>query len=387
MWSNPGVLESAGRAPGAYVHIPFCSAICPYCDFAVTLGDGDRREMFVRALLAEIRREREFGGPFDTIYLGGGTPSALEQAQLGRILEALRSRLSLIDGATISIEANPEDVSDQNVREWKALGIERLSLGIQSFDSKELDFLGRRHDPSDARRAVEVGLAAGAVVSMDLIYGLPGQSPASWQHNLELAVALAPQHISCYQLTVEPGTPFAVQRGRGDWRAPANEAVAELFFRTHEFLGASGYPAYEVSNFARGAEHQCAHNRKYWEHVPYLGFGPSAHSFDGRSRWWNQRAERAWRLEVGSGRNPIAGREDLTVVDLALEKIMLGLRTPAGVDLHSLAGIETSAFLERNSDVLSRSVERGLLDVGSRRLVPTLAGMAQADALARAIRI
>ncbi|MFQ5526977.1 MAG: radical SAM family heme chaperone HemW [Thermoanaerobaculia bacterium] len=378
---------SSSRSPGLYLHIPFCSAICPYCDFAVTTGDAERRARFVDALVAEVGLEHRDWSAFDTVYLGGGTPSLLSAEELARVLEAIRESVSLAEAVHISLEANPEDVDGVRARQWLELGVDRLSLGVQSFDAEELVFLGRKHSPDDARRAVETGLATGFTVSMDLIYGLPGQAADGWQANLESAVALSPQHMSCYQLTVDSGTPFAVHSRRGDWALPGSDELEELFFRTHEFLGASGYPAYEVSNFARAEEHQCRHNRKYWQHVPYLGLGPSAHSFDGRRRWWNHRSERPWRLEVEAGRTPEADREELTFVDLALEKIMLGLRTPRGVDLRSLAGIETKAFLDRNARVLSRSVEEGLLEIRGKTLVPSLAGMARADGIARSIEI
>ena len=302
-------------SPGLYLHVPFCSAVCPYCDFAVTTGGPDRRERFTCALIQEITKGRESWAPFDTVYFGGGTPSALGDEQLRRILGAVHQTLAIVGGndegdrtgnAVVSIEANPENVTEASVRAWSGLGVGRLSLGVQSFDAAELKFLGRRHDPVEARRAVEIGLTAGLVVSMDLIYGLPQQSREGWQSNLETVVELEPHHVSCYQLTIEPGTPFARRSHRGDWSAPGNDAVAELFYLTHEFLGANGYPAYEVSNFSRELETQCDHNRKYWEGTSYLGLGPSAHSFDGRSRWWNERSESAWRQAVEAGAGQIS---------------------------------------------------------------------------------
>ena len=376
------------KSPGIYLHVPFCSAICPYCDFAVTIGGPDRFERFTRALIQEIARDHGSWAPFDTVYLGGGTPSALGDEQLGRILEAARRELAIADGAVVSIEANPEDVTEAGVRAWSKLGIGRLSLGVQSFDDAELRLLGRRHDPAAARRAVEIGLAAGLVVSIDLIYGLPEQAPSSWQSNLEIAVQLEPHHVSCYQLTIEPGTPFAKRKHRGDWSQLGDDAVAQFFYLTHEFLGGAGYPAYEVSNFASVAEHRCLHNRKYWERTPYLGLGPSAHSFNGRDRWWNQRSETDWLRELQADRSPEAGRETLTSRQSALELVMLGLRTPTGVDLGTGFGdVDCSALLEKNADTLSRLAEQDLLRVDGERLVPTLRGMAQADALARSIEL
>lgn len=382
--------ERSGPAPGLYVHIPFCSAVCPYCDFAVTVGDAARRARFIEALLVEIEAlgsDSRRWAPFDTIFLGGGTPSLLGLEELERVLAALDLAFELSEDLQVSMEANPEDVSAESARDWARLGVDRLSLGVQSFDDGELAFLGRRHGPDAARCAIEAAKTSGLTVSVDLIYGLPGRSETDWLRNLEATVELEPDHVSCYQLTVEEGTPFATRSRRGEWIAPPDEAMAGLFFATHGYLERAGYRAYEVSNFAASREHRCRHNRKYWEHAPYLGAGPSAHSFDGVRRWWNRRAEHAWRLEVEAGRSPVEEREELTVVDLALEKLMLGLRTPSGVDLRRLAGIEARSFLTRNAAVLEAWVERGLLEVGDRRLRPTLAGMAQADALARALEI
>ncbi|MCP4201547.1 MAG: radical SAM family heme chaperone HemW [bacterium] len=375
------------KSPGLYLHIPFCSAICPYCDFAVTTGGEERRERFTRSLIKEIAMDHGSWETFDTVYFGGGTPTALDEEQLGRLLEAARRSFEIAEDAAVSIEANPEDVTEIRVRGWVGLGVGRLSLGVQSFDAGELGFLGRRHSPGEARRAVEYGLAEGLTVSLDLIYGLPGRGSKAWLENLAAAVALAPDHLSCYQLTIEPGTPFALRSRRGDWTEPSRDAVAGLFYSTHDFLGAAGYPAYEVSNFASAPENRCLHNRKYWERTPYLGLGPSAHSFDGCQRWWNQRSETAWRREIAAGRSAEAERETLSRDQRRLETVMLGLRTPGGVDLGSIEGVDVAAWLDRNAGVLSGMMEQGFLRLEGERLVPTLRGMARADALARSIEL
>lgn len=338
-------------------------------------------------MIEEISKDHGAWETFDTVYLGGGTPTALNEEQLGRLLEAARRSLTISENATVSIEANPEDVTGTRARTWAGLGVSRLSLGVQSFDAGELVFLGRRHTPGQARRAAEVGLEQGMTVSLDLIYGLPGRSASAWRENLDTAVALEAHHISCYQLTVEAGTPLALQGRRGEWTEPGGDLVADLFYLTHAFLGVSGYPAYEVSNFASTPESRCLHNRKYWEGAPYLGLGPSAHSFDGRERWWNQRPETLWGREIEAGRSPEAGRETLSPEQLALEAVMLGLRTPGGVDLGSIEGVDAPMLLEKNAGALSRSVGQGLLRIDGERLLPTLRGMARADALARSIEL
>src|SRR6185436_8362825 len=253
-----------GEGPGLYLHIPFCSAICPYCDFAVLTGGPQKRARFVEHLLAEIRMwrsDRDLFPEIDTIYFGGGTPSALAPEQIALVLDTARENLSIRDDAWIFFEANPEDVTPESARAWRDLGVRMLSLGVQSFDAEALRFLGRRHTPEEARRSVEIARDAGfEIVSIDLIYGLPDQPPTIWSRTLAEAVALRPDHISCYQLTIHEGTPFGFRLARGKMTELPEAAQADLFLMTHRFLADHGYPGYEVSNFARSPEHQSRHN-------------------------------------------------------------------------------------------------------------------------------
>lgn len=380
--------------PGLYLHIPFCSAICPYCDFAVLTGGAERRASFVEHLLAEIRMWGEDRAAFpeiDTIYFGGGTPSALAPEDLARILATLRESLSLRDDAWIFFEANPEDVTSESVRAWRDLGVRTLSLGIQSFDADALRFLGRRHDPLQARRSVETARAAGFdTVSIDLIFGLAGQTPDFWRRTLEDALALAPDHLSCYQLTIHERTPFGFRLARGKMSEMPEPAQADLFLLTHRFLIDHGLPGYEVSNFARGPEHRSRHNMKYWNHTPYLGLGPSAHSFSGLAdprRWWNERKLRPYEMKVAMGERPVAGAEELTARDLALEALMLGFRTAEGVDLARFRDRYGIDLREGNRRLIDRLAGAGLLGVEGDRLLPTLEGWAVADSLARDFEI
>ncbi|MFL6289360.1 MAG: radical SAM family heme chaperone HemW [Thermoanaerobaculia bacterium] len=369
--------------PGLYLHIPFCSAICPYCDFAVLTGGQERREQFTNHLIREIGMWSSDAEPFrgmDTVYFGGGTPSALSPEQLGRIIEAAKSSLPVRENAWIFLEANPEDVTPESVRAWRDLGVRTLSLGIQSFDTEALTFLGRRHSPEQARRSVELAREAGFhTVALDLIFGLPGQTAEAWRRTLEAAVSLQPDHISCYQLTIHEGTPFGFRLQRGKMTEAPEEAQAELFLLTHSFLRDAGWPGYEVSNFARSPEHQSRHNRKYWDHTPYLGVGPSAHSFDGSRRWWNERKIKPYEARIDLGERPVAGSEELSAEDLALEAIMLGLRTVEGIDLERY----DVNLCERNAALIERLSRQGLLRVEASRLVPTLEGLAIADSIAR----
>ena len=392
MTVEPASPEAGADAPGLYVHVPFCSAICPYCDFAVLVGGPERRAGFVPDLAAEAAlhggRALPGGtfGTFDTLYLGGGTPSLLTPEQLAALLAALRASLPVAPDAWITLEANPEDVSDAALQGWREAGVGTLSLGAQSFDDAALRFLGRRHDGAGARRAVERALAAGfPIVSVDLIYGLPGLDEAGtarWRRDLGAAAELGPPHLSCYQLTVHEGTPFGWRRARGRLGELREPLQAELFRVTHEELGARGWEAYEVSNFARSEASRSRHNAKYWRHAPYLGLGPSAHSFDGARRWWNHRKLPAWSAALAAGALPIAGEEPIGPSERALEHLMLGLRTREGVDLALLRtlGLDLEAH-----PVLPRLLDEGLLRRAGERLAATLAGWALADGVAAAL--
>jgi putative oxygen-independent coproporphyrinogen III oxidase len=379
--------EAPPEPAGLYVHLPFCSAICPYCDFSVLTGDAARRQRFVETLRREIAlwAEQPFPSmPFDSVYLGGGTPSLLSVEQLAATLDEARVRLPVAADACMSMEANPEDVTARNLAAWRALGVDTLTLGVQSFDDAALRFLGRRHTGEEARRAVEAALEVGfAVVGVDLIFGLPEQDEAAWEQELATASALGPQHLSCYQLTIHAGTPFGFRRSRGELREMPEGGQASLFRLTHERLAAAGYHAYEVSNFARAPTHESRHNGKYWRHAPYLGLGPSAHSFDGARRWWNHRRVGPWEAAVAMGELPLAGEETLGPRELALEHLMLGLRTRAGVDLARLRGLGFDLAAD-NAPLLERLSTEGLVAVAGDRLRPTLAGWAVADGLAAA---
>jgi len=381
----------ASANPGLYLHIPFCSAICPYCDFAVLTGGPERRRRFADHLVREISmwaNERLTFESIDTIYFGGGTPSALTSEDLSRILEAARKNLSVQNNAWVFFEANPEDVTPESVRAWRDLGVRFLSLGIQSFDDDALKFLGRRHSAEQARHSFEIAREAGfETISIDLIYGLPDQPFETWRHTLEQAVELQPDHLSCYQLTLHEGTPFGSRLAQGKMAELPEDAQGELFLFTHTFLNDSGYPGYEVSNFARSPEHRSRHNQKYWHHVPYLGVGPSAHSFAGSRRWWNERKLKPYEARIATGEKPIAGSEDLTRTDLALEALMLGLRTADGIDLGSFRKRYGVDLVKSNEPLVERLVRDGLLKLEGHVLIPTLAGLAVTDSLARAFEL
>ena len=369
---------------GLYVHVPFCTSVCPYCDFAVTIAGEARRDAWADGVLREAAMYSGSGLEFDTVYLGGGTPSTILPERLGALAAGLRRHFEISSDAWWHLEVNPEDVSAGAAAAWRTLGFRFVSLGVQSFDDRTLAFLGRRHSGAQAAAAVRRLLEAGLeTVSVDLIYGLAGQGTGDWRRQLELAVGLGVHHLSCYQLTVHDGTVFGRRRDRGLLPELADDDQAELFFLTHELLADAGRPAYEVSNFASAPEHRSRHNLKYWTHEPYLGLGPSAHSFAGGRRWWNLAKLRLWQAAVDAGAPPVAGEERPTPRELLLEHLMLGLRTADGIDpaaLEQRFGVDLEA---RNCGVVESLCASGHLERSGGRLRPTLRGLAVADTLAR----
>ncbi len=328
------------------------------------------------ALETEMAQRSRPGQAFNTLYLGGGTPSLLPPGALERVMAGLRAHFRFSPDCEMTIEANPCDLEPGRAGAMRALGFNRVSLGAQSFDDGDLRRLGRRHTAAEARAAVRTLRAAGfRNLGLDLMWGLEGQSEAGWLRTLEQAVSLDPEHLSCYQLTVEPRTPLGLRQARGGFRPPPEPVQRRLYLRTAEFLEGSGYLHYEVSNFARGALHRSRHNLNCWHRRPYLGLGPSAHSFDGARRCWNVRSLRGYcgRLERG---NPAAeGSEVLSAEQVGLERVALGLRLKEGVRIRDLPpSPETSR-------TLARLQAEGLVEVAAGRAAPTPAGFLVADRL------
>jgi oxygen-independent coproporphyrinogen-3 oxidase len=379
---------SPSTGAGLYIHVPFCTSVCPYCDFAVTIAGEERRAAWAVGVVREAELYADCGLTFDTVYLGGGTPSSVAPERLASVLDGLRDRLEIDEGAVCYLEANPEDVTLETAAVWRQLGVDVVSLGVQSFDDEALAFLGRRHSSSDAQMAVEILLGAGFhTVSVDLIYGLSGQKPGEWKAQLARAVSLGIDHLSCYQLTFHGGTLFGRRLARGLMDQVPEREQAELFFLTHEVLSDAGFEGYEVSNFAAVTEHRSRHNQKYWDHTPYLGLGPSAHSFANGRRWWNRRKLRQWQTAVDSGKPPVEDEEWPSREELLLEILMLGLRTTDGVDLTKIRERHGIDLLASNTATIDRFCISGHLHVDGGRLRPTLAGLAIADTLARSFDI
>jgi putative oxygen-independent coproporphyrinogen III oxidase len=360
---------------GLYVHTPFCRSKCPYCDF-YSITATDRVPAFLAALDNEARLYRDQFLLFDSLYLGGGTPSLLGEAQLTVLMETLQRNFAFAPNSEITIEANPDDLTPDKLALYQDLGINRLSLGAQSFDEKELRFLGRRHTAAQTMRALALIRAAGfANLGLDLIYGLPGQTTAAWLKTLETALSFVPEHLSCYQLTLTDDTPMGRMAAAGQVRLPIEETQREFFLLTARFLPERGYRHYEVANFAREEKYRCRHNRKYWTRAPYLGLGPAAHSFDGRRRWWNFSSVEKYCATLTAGRPPVAGAETLTPAQIRLEALYLGFRTQEGV---SLATIREQPHGE---SLLRELTQAGLVRVRRDRVVATAPGLVVADRL------
>lgn len=375
--------DRAEARAGIYIHVPFCSFVCPYCDFAVERVRDGATQRYVELLLQEIDQSPEFLHTVDTIYFGGGTPSLLTTEDGHRIVDALRNRFEVVPEVVIHTEANPEDVTPEFLRGARDVGVSFLSLGVQSFEAETLRFLGRRHTHQEAVESVEMAMAGGFdTVSVDLMFGLPAQDLDVWLGDLDFLAERGVQHISCYQLNIKPDTLFEkkIQLGRMEERS--DDDRGSFFASTHGRLTQLKYEAYEVSNFAASPANTSKHNRKYWDHSPYLGFGPAAHSFHDGRRFWNLRDFSAWGESLKSGLSPREDEEILSDGQLALEEIMLSLRQPSGLDLEGLKQRYGVDVRRQAADRISNLVDAGLVVLAEGYLRPTLSGLAVADSLA-----
>ncbi|NWF56781.1 MAG: radical SAM family heme chaperone HemW [Syntrophaceae bacterium] len=369
--------------PGLYLHIPFCRTKCPYCSF-YSQTDLTLIPDFIQALEREMEMfGPAFSIPFDTVYIGGGTPSVLSPPQIGEILEKIRKKFTLAPSVEITLEANPGDLDWPFLKALRELGIHRLNLGVQSFSPEVLSFLGRRHTSIKACEAIEASRKAGFDrLGLDLIYAVPGQTMERWLKTLGRAVAFSPEHLSCYQLSLEEETPMGNAYRGGAFGFPEEEELRQFFLATSETLERAGYVHYEVSNFCRGREHASRHNRKYWDHSPYLGLGPSAHSFSERVRRWNTSSIKGYLHALYGKHHPTEGLENLSPEQLRTEAFFLGLRTADGIDLDEFARNHGGNLLREKENILRRLESEGLITIQEGRLRPTRAGLAVADRLA-----
>ena len=374
---------------GVYLHVPFCRVRCGYCDFntyTATELRGARQDAYADEVLREIaisRRVLAERGPLrpaQTVFFGGGTPTLLPPGDLARMLDGVREAFGLADGAEVTVEANPDTTTDAVAETLAAAGVTRLSIGMQSAVPHVLAALDRTHDPANIATAVAAARSAGLAVSLDLIYGAPGESLEDWRTSLETATALAPDHVSAYALIVEDGTKLERQIRRGEVPAPDDDLQADMYELADELLAAAGYGWYEVSNWATSHAQRSRHNLSYWRGQDWWGYGPGAHSHIGGLRWWNVKHPAAYAQRLAAGQSPAAGRERPDAEARRLEDILLRSRIVDGVAVD-----EATAIGRRN---VASLIADGLVDGAAAvhgTIVLTRRGRLLADAVVRAL--
>ena len=385
----PSALRALGSGPfGVYVHVPFCTVRCGYCDFntytLTELGvDGASVGTYADAALLELELATRVLGPtapaVHTVFFGGGTPTMLAASDLVKVLDGIRAGFGLAEGAEVTTEANPDSVTPASLQTLAAGGFNRVSIGMQSAVPHVLATLERTHDPGNVAKAVEAAKTAGLKVSVDLIYGTPGESLLDWRTSLDAAIDLEPDHISAYALVVEEGTKLAAQVRRGQVSAPEDDDEADKYELADQALSAAGFGWYEVSNWARSEADRCRHNEGYWTNGDWWGVGPGAHSHVGGVRWWNVKHPNAFATRLGDGVSPAAGRELLMDEQRYDERVLLGVRLVDGLPIDDLHPEGISA--------VGGLIADGLVDGPSAlrpgRVVLTLRGRLLADTVVR----
>lgn len=394
--------EAAGRPLGFYLHVPFCASRCGYCDFntytAKELGGGGSQATYAETAVDEVRTARrvlgELDRPVDTVFFGGGTPTLLPAADLGKMLAAVRDEFGLAPGAEVTTEANPESVDPAYLEALLEAGFTRVSFGMQSASSHVLRILDRQHTPGRALQAVKEATAAGFEhVNLDLIYGTPGESLDDWRASLESALSAQPDHVSAYALIIEDGTQLARRIRRGELPMPDDDDLADKYVLADEMLSAQGLRWYEVSNWARSTAARCRHNELYWRGDTWWGIGPGAHSHVGGVRWWNVKHPSAYAERINAGESPAHARETLDEETRRVERVLLEVRLSAGLPLDVLDEAGRAAVDQVVADGLAviaaggtggtegAAVEPGAGD--GDRLVLTDRGRLLADAVVR----
>ena len=425
--------------PGLYIHVPFCLSKCGYCSFtsitrthlipefvrAVTqemefynpsriLSKTSPLNLFEKTTSSSFPRRRESretlkrldsrlrgnddenypckqgngsGEPlfegFDTIYIGGGTPSLLTASQIDTLLNSAHKNFTIDRDAEITMEVNPGDLSTEYLAALKKMGINRLNIGVQSFDDTLLKFLGRRHSATEAIAAIDAARKAGFDhIGIDFIYGVFGQDMTGWRQTLQKALTFSPEHLSCYQLSLDVKTHLYLYYQEHSLSLPSENEELDLFLNTSQILTDAGYIHYEVSNFARNDSLKSRHNTKYWRHIPYLGLGPSAHSFLKNRRWWNKAAVAGYLKDLSNNQSPVDQFEELSSDQLALEALFLGLRTKEGIHLGQYETAYGCNLLSDKKQAIDALIRNKLVELKDGCLRPTLDGMAVADSLA-----
>ena len=383
-----GALTDAVKRPlGIYLHVPFCSTRCGYCDFntytADELGPGVNRGTYVDTALTELALARDvLAGDrrsVSTVFVGGGTPTLLPPRDLARLLEVVRDRFGLVPDAEVTTESNPESVDAHALGELRNAGFNRISFGMQSAKEHVLAVLDRQHTPGRVSQAVRDARSAGFDnISVDLIYGTPGESDDDWRASLDAAVATGADHVSAYSLIVEPGTRLAARVNRGELPMPDDDVLADRYVIADEMLADAGFTWYEVSNWARTSDDECKHNVLYWTGGDWWGVGPGAHSHVGGVRWWNVKHPKAYADRLAAKQSPAHAREVLDATDRHTEDVLLRLRLRAGLSLDALSAQERSRAKRARADGL---LDDAAFDEG--RAVLTLRGRLLADAVVR----
>ncbi|MGW7680029.1 radical SAM family heme chaperone HemW [Kribbella sp. NPDC054772] len=401
---DAAVREAGSRPLGFYLHVPFCASRCGYCDFntytAKELGGGGSQASYADTAVEEVRQARRVLGdldrPVDTVFFGGGTPTLLPAADLGKMLAAVRDEFGLAPGAEVTTEANPESVDPAYLEGLLAAGFTRVSFGMQSASSHVLKILDRQHTPGRALQAVKEAAAAGFEhVNLDLIYGTPGETLDDWRASLESALSVQPDHVSAYALIVEDGTQLARRIRRGELPMPDDDDLADKYVLADELLTAEGLRWYEVSNWARTDAARCRHNELYWRGDTWWGIGPGAHSHVGGIRWWNVKHPSAYAERIGAGESPAYARETLDEETRRIERVLLEVRLSAGLPLEVLDDAGRAAIDQVVADGLAVIADGALTReasevrkasgraVGGERLVLTDKGRLLADAVVR----
>jgi oxygen-independent coproporphyrinogen-3 oxidase len=363
---------------GLYLHVPFCASICGYCNFNRGLFDADLKRRYVPALEQEIRRAAD-GSPADTVFFGGGTPSLLEPAEIGQLLQACRASFDLRPGAEVTLETNPETVTVERMRGFREAGVTRVSLGVQSFRDDELIRLGRGHSSARARRAVaDVREAGFDNVSLDVMMWLPQQGLGEWQQTVDAVVDLGPEHVSLYLLELYPNAPLREAMARGKWSLAPDDDAADMYLWAMARLDRAGYAQYEISNVARPGR-ESRHNLKYWQDGAWLGFGCGAHGTRGALRWKNVAGIAEYIERIAAGRDVAAERRERTVDEQLEDALFTGLRLAEGLDVAAIEARYGVRVRDRYGAALQPHVDAGRLAWQGDRLRLTRDGMLLAN--------
>jgi|OpeIllAssembly_1097287.scaffolds.fasta_scaffold57720_2 oxygen-independent coproporphyrinogen-3 oxidase len=364
---------------GIYIHIPFCKKLCHYCDFYHIVSDGEHND-FIKALLKEAEIRKNYPGKelISTIYFGGGTPSVFSVNELNLMLDHLRKCFTIEKESEITVELNPDDIFPDYLKGLKDIGINRISIGIQSWRDEDLKLLNRRHTSLQALKALEDTIKTGFEnVTMDLIYGIPGMRTDNWSLNIDRSLSFGINHLSAYHLTIEPGTPFGKMKEKGILTEVDEEESIAQFNLLIEKTESAGFVNYEISNFGKPG-HFSIHNTNYWKQVPYLGLGPSAHSFNGYSRQWNVRDLKKYIKSVKKGK-PLFETEELNLKTRFNEYIMTSLRTMWGIDLEYIENVFEKEGYDYIINLAGKFIDYGLMQQKEKTLVLTNQGKMISD--------